>query len=111
MRASIFCCSLVDGYDAADRGNSCAHRNAASQPEDPGQQSCRCMRQFKTRSTLLRHWECKLEACQVDVAEGGIDVARNALIDMAQKRTYDASRRCKGFAAVTKLKQYNNTAC
>jgi hypothetical protein len=63
------------------------------------------MRQFKTRSALMRHWECKLAACRVAVTEGGIDVTRNVLIDMAQKRTYDASRRCKGFAAVTKAVQ------
>jgi hypothetical protein len=65
----------------------------------------RCLKQFKTRSALLRHLEGKLTTCGVAIAEGGIDVPRSALIDLAHKRTYDGSRRCSGFAAVTRAVQ------
>ena len=35
----------------------------------------------------------------------GVDVPRSALLEIAEKRTYDASRRCTGLAAVTKAVQ------
>ncbi len=62
----------------------------------------RCRQQFKTRSALLRHIEGKQVSCDVAAAEGGIDLSRITLVELAQKRTYDGSRRCNGFAAVTK---------
>jgi hypothetical protein len=74
----------------------------------PGRCCCRCMRRFTTRSALLRHLESKLTDCQVAIADGGVDVPRSAssaLLNMAQRRTYDASRRCMGLAAVTKAVQ------
>jgi hypothetical protein len=63
------------------------------------------MQQFKTRSALLRHLEGKLTDCDVAVAEGGMNLPRSALVVLAQKRTYDGSRRCSGFAAVAKAVQ------
>lgn len=63
------------------------------------------MQQFKTRSALLRHLEGKLTDCDVAVAEGGMNLPRSALVELAQKRTYDGSRRCSGFAAVAKAVQ------
>ncbi len=44
---------------------------------------CRCMPQFKTRSALLRHLEGKLTDCEVAVADGGMDVPRSALVELA----------------------------
>jgi hypothetical protein len=38
--------------------------------------------------------------CQVAIADGGMDVPRSALLNMAQKRTYDDSRRCMACTAV-----------
>jgi hypothetical protein len=66
---------------------------------------CRCMRQFKTRSALLRHLESKLKDCPVAADAGGMDVPRSALLNLARKREYDSSRRCTGLAAVTKAVQ------
>jgi hypothetical protein len=66
---------------------------------------CRCMREFKCRSALLRHLEAKLIDCPVAPDAGGVDVPRSALLDLARKRDYDSSRRCTGLAAVTKAVQ------
>jgi hypothetical protein len=66
---------------------------------------CRCMREFKARSALLRHLEAKLKDCPVAADAGGVDVPRSVLLDLARKREYDSSRRCTGLAAVTKAVQ------
>lgn len=65
---------------------------------------------FATGAGLLgrdQHLEGKLTDCVVAVAIGGVDIPRSTLLDLAQKRTYDASRRCIGFAAVTKAVQHH----
>jgi hypothetical protein len=69
---------------------------------------CRCMREFKCRSALLRHLEAKLKDCPVVADAGGMDVPRSALLVLAKKRQYDGSRRCTGLAAVTKAVQQHS---
>jgi hypothetical protein len=48
---------------------------------------CRCMQQLTTRSALLQHLEARTGDCAVVADLGGVDVPRQTLIQMCQKRT------------------------
>jgi hypothetical protein len=65
----------------------------------------RCMQQFKTRSALLRHLESKLTDCHVAAAEGGMNLPRSALVELAQKRTYHMTAAVGAVGLLQWLKQ------